>query len=145
MLNVNNQIFMFTIENKELSVIKITIVGTLTFDEMKKILGVLSRVFENCSKTKKHFAFYVYCNFSEVPSEITHLTKYLINWMKENHENIVNYLECSSLILKSDIVATAVNTVFKIQGPVKPNFVTTDYKLGEEFVFETMKKFSKKI
>lgn len=130
----------FTIENKEFSVIKITVVGTLTLDELKKILGVLTRVFQ----TKKHFAFYVYCNFTEVPSELAQLTKYLVSWMKATHDDIVNYLECSSLILKSDLVVAAVNAVFKIQSPAKPNYVTTDYKLGEEFVFDTMKKFLKK-
>jgi hypothetical protein len=69
----------FSIENKEYSVIKISVVGTLTLEELKKILGVLTRVFH----AKKNFAFYVHCNFSETPTEITQMTKYLINWMKE--------------------------------------------------------------
>jgi hypothetical protein len=131
---------MFTIENKEFSIIKITVIENLTLGELKKILAVLTRVFQ----TKKHFAFYVHCNFTEVPSEITQLTKYLISWMKATHDDIINYLECSSLILKSDLVVAAVNTVFKVRSPAKPNFVTTDYKSGEEFVFNTMKKFLKK-
>jgi hypothetical protein len=128
---------MFTIENKDFSVIKITVIGSLTLDELKKILGVLTKVFQR----KKHFAFYVYCNFTEVPSELPQLTRFLISWMKETHNDIINYLECSSLILKSEIVVAAVNAVFKIQTPAKPNYVTTDYKLGEEFVFDKMKKF----
>jgi phage gp16-like protein len=130
---------MLTIENREHSVIKITIVGTLVLDELKKILGVLSRVFS----TKKHFAFFVHCNFTEITSEITHLTRYLITWMKENHENLTNYLEASSLIIKSDAIAALFNGVFKIQGPVKPNYVTTNYKLGEDFVVNIMKKYLK--
>ena len=131
----------FSIENKEFSVIKITVVGTITLDELKKILGVLTRVFQ----TKKHFAFYVHCNFTEVPSDITQLTKYLISWMKESHHDLINYLQASSLIVKSDVIATVINGVFKLQPTVKPNYITTNYKLGEQFVFEIMKKFSKKV
>lgn len=127
---------MILIENKECSVIKITVAGTLTLDELKKILGVLTRVLH----TKKHFAFYVHCNFSEIPSEITQLTKYLICWMKENHNDLMNYLEGSSLIIKSESVAAVLNGVFKIQPTVKPNYITTNYKLGEDFVFDAMKK-----
>jgi len=126
----------FLIENKEFSVIKITVIKSLTLDELKKILGVLTRVFQ----AKKNFAFYVHCNFSEIPSEITHLTKYLINWMKENNQNITNYLQASSLIIKSDIIATVINGIFKIQPTIKPNYITTNYKLGEEFIFDIMKK-----
>lgn len=131
---------MFTIENKEPSVIKITVVGTITLDELKRILGVLTRVFS----TKKHFAFYVHCNFTEVPSEITQLTRYLISWMKESNKDLVNYLEGSSLIIKSDAVAAILNGVFKIQPTVKPNYITTNYKLGEEFVFDIMKNYQVK-
>ena len=130
---------MFTIENKQPSVIKITIVGTLSLDELKKILGVLTRVF----KTKKHFAFYVHCNFTEIPSEITQLTKYLISWMKESHNDLINYLEGSSLIIKSDAISTVLNGIFKLQPTVKPNCITTDYKLGEEFVFNLMRTYLK--
>jgi hypothetical protein len=132
---------MFSIVNKEYSVIKITVVGTLTLDELKKILAVLTRVFN----TKKHFAFYVHCNFTEVPLDITHITKYLINWMKESHNNLVNYLEGSSLIIKNEAIAATLNTVFRIQPTVKPNCITTNYKHGEEFVTDLMKKYLKKI
>jgi len=131
---------MFTIENKEHSVIKITVVGTLSLDELKKILGVLTRVFH----TKKHFAFYVHCNFTEVPLEIAQLTKYLIHWMKESHNDLLSYLEGSSLIIKSDAIAAVLNGIFKIQPTVKPNYITTNYKLGEEFVFDIMKNYLKK-
>jgi hypothetical protein len=131
----------FSIENKEYSVIKISVVGTLTLEELKKILGVLTRVFH----AKKNFAFYVHCNFSETPTEITQMTKYLINWMKESHDDLVNYLQGSSLIVKSDIIAAIFNGIFKMQPTVKPNYITTNYKLGEEFVFDTMKTFLKKV
>jgi len=124
----------FTIENKEHSVVKITIVKTITLDELKKILGVLTRIFN----TKKYFAFYVHCNFTESPNEIAQMSKYLINWMKESHDDLINYLQASSLIVKSDIISGVLNGIFKIQPTVKPNYITTNYKLGEDFVFEIM-------
>ncbi len=126
---------MFTIENKEHSIIKIVIVKTLSLDELKKILGVLTRIFH----TKKHFAFYVHCNFNDIPCEITQMTKYLVNWMKDSHDNLINYLQASSLIVNSDIISGVLNGIFKIQPTVKPNYITTNYKLGEEFVYDIMK------
>jgi len=126
----------FTIENKKFSVIKITVIDTLNLDELKKILGVLTRVF----LAKKYFAFYVDCNLSKIPSEITQMTKYLINWMRESHDNLVNYLQGSSLIVKSEVISGILNGVFKIQPTVKPNCITTNLKLGEDFVFDIMKK-----
>jgi len=129
----------FIVENKELSVIKFTVTGSLTLDELKKILGILTRVLG----TKKPFAFYVDCNFTESPREIIELTKYLITWMKESHQDIINYLQCSSLIIKSNIVAGIFNTVFKMRGPVKPNYITTNYKLGEDFVLDKMRIYFK--
>ncbi len=131
---------MFNIENKEYSVIKISITGTITLDELKKILGVLTRVFQ----TKKNFAFYVHCNFTETPTDLSVLSKYLLNWMKESNEDIKNYLQCSSLIIKSGTLVNVFNGVFKICKPTKPNYITTDYKLGEEFVTQKMKEFLKK-
>ncbi len=131
---------MFTIENKDYSIILITIVNTITIDELQKILGVLTRVFQ----TKKYFSFIVHCNFNEIPSDMPAITKYLVNWMKANHKDIVDYLQCSSIIIKSDVLATVINGMFKIRGPVKPNYITTDYKLGEKFVVDKMKNFLKK-
>jgi hypothetical protein len=130
---------MFTIKNIENSVVIITIIDTIILDDLKKILGVLTRVFS----TKKPFAFVVNCNVNQVPSEIPALTKYLVNWMKESHQDIIDYLQGSSIIIKSDILATVINGVFKIRGPIKPNYITTNYKLGEIFVVDIMKKYFK--
>ncbi len=60
--------------------------------------------------------------------------------MKENHNDIVSYLQGSSLIVKSDVVANTLNGIFKLHPTVKPNCITTNYKLGEEFVFNIMKE-----
>jgi hypothetical protein len=127
---------MFTIENMEHSIIKITIIETITLDELKKILGVLTRVFN----TKKNFAFIVYCNISEVPVDISILTKYLLSWMKETHQDIINYLQGSAIVIKSDLLVAIFNGIFKIQPTVKPNCITTNHKRGEEFITKIMKK-----
>lgn len=118
----------------------ITIVGTVTMDELKKILGVLTRVFQS----KKPFSFIVNCNFSQIPAEAASLTKYLVSWMKDSQEDIINYLQCTSIIIKSEVLSTLINGIFKIHGPIKPNYITTDAKLGERFVVDIMKKFLKK-
>ncbi len=127
---------MFIIENKENSVIKITITDTLILDDLKKILGILSRIF----KTKRNFAIYIHCDLNEIPLDHLNLIKYLLSWMKENHTNIDNYLHCSSIIIGDEKFYALFNNIFKSRPPIKPNYVTTNYKLGEEFVVDTMKE-----
>ena len=127
----------FTIENKEESVIKIVINKTITLDELKKILGIFTRVFT----TKKYFAFYVDCNFTEVPNDITQQTKYLLTWLNQSKAELTEYLQASCLILKSGIVEAAFSNLFKIYKTVKPNYITTNYKLGEEFVLDIMRNY----
>ncbi len=131
----------FTIQNKEHSVIKIGVIGTITLEELKKILAVLTRVFES----KKPFAFFVHCNFNEVPSESTSIIKYLISWMKESHPHIIAHLQGSSLILKNETIVKVFNGIFKIKAPVKPNLITTDAAKAEQFVMDIMKNYLKAV
>lgn len=133
---------MFTIENKEFSVIKITIISSFTEDDLNKILGILSRIFE----TKKQFSFFVEMKIKSNPSSsvIASMTKTLVSWMKSNRENIIKYLNGSAIIIKSEAFAKIINGVFAIHPTIKPNLITTDNEKGEEFVTNIMKEILKK-
>ena len=132
----------FTVENKEYSVIKFTINETVIQDDLTKILGLISRVFE----TKKPFSFMVHIDIhtNPAPSTVPSMVKYLVNWMKSNHDNIVKHLLSTALIIKSQVMVNIVNGVFKLQPTIKPNLITTDYEKGEKFVMDIMKEFKHK-
>jgi hypothetical protein len=105
----------FTVENKGNSIIKVDVVGTIDINELKKILTLLTKVFE----TKKPFAFIVNCNFTEVPSELTLVTKTLVSWMISSEQDIKDYLKGSSIVLKSTVLKNVFNGIFKIRKPIQ--------------------------
>jgi hypothetical protein len=132
----------FTVENKEHSIIKFTITETVVQDDLTKILGIISRVFE----TNKHFAFIVHIDIQKNPatSEVPSMIKYLVTWMKNNKHNITKTLMCTSLVIKSQVMVNIVNTVFRLQPTIKPNLITTEYEKAEKFVTDIMKEFLSK-
>jgi hypothetical protein len=130
----------FTVENKEFSVIKFAIVDTINLEEVTKILGLISKIFE----IKKPFSFFVTIDLKETPSPIVmgSILKYLVNWMKSNRSNIVKTLQGSAISFKSQIVSNFMAGVFKIQPTIKPNLITSNPVKAENFVTDIMKKYS---
>lgn len=126
---------MFTITNAENSIIKIDVKESISLDELKTILGVLTKVME----AKKKYAFIVDCNFKMSASEVPSMSRYVLKWMKESHEGITDYLQASSLVIKSDILVGIFKSIFKIRPTVKPNYITTDYQKGLDFITKVMK------
>ena len=127
----------FTVENKDFSIIKFILLDPLSKDDLNKVLGLISRVFE----TKKPFSFYVHCKLKSTPIHVAPMTKALISWLGDNQENIKKYLQSTSIIISSDVYKTLLNGVFSIRPTIKPNLITTDYSRGENFVTDIMKNF----
>jgi len=134
---------MFTAENKEYSIIKFVISDTFSLEELIRLLGLISRVFE----IKKPFSFFVHINLNTMPSpkELLSILKYQVSWMKSNQDNIINILQSSSIIINSSLVANFLTEIFKIKPTIKPNLITNDYDEGEKFVTDIMKKLLKKL
>jgi len=129
---------MFTVENMDHSIVKFTIIGILIHDDVVKILGIISRIFE----TKKLFSFIVHIDIKEYPNSTTipQMIKTLVTWMKANNQNIITSLQSSSIVIKSQTFTNVVNGIFKIQPTIKPNKIFTNINDAETFVKNIMIK-----
>jgi len=129
----------FSLENKPQSIIKFVINDPFNIDDLKKILSIISHVLS----TKKPFSFYVDCiNLTSLPS--AEMSKYLILWMRESKEKLLQTLQGSAIIISNQTFANILNGVFKLQPLVKPNLICTDINKGEKFVTDIMTNYFKK-
>lgn len=128
----------FTIENKEFRVIKINFVDPLLFEDFQKLLELITRIF----KKKQPFAFYVHCNFKSnvSPIQSAQVTKYLLDWLRSSESDIINYLQGTAVIFKSESVSDLLKGVFALKAPKKPMLITTEYDKGKNFVTDIMKR-----
>jgi len=55
-------------------------------------------------------------------------------FMRENRATFERYLRASSIIIRSVIIKNIINTIFKIQPPIRPNLLVTAADAAEAFV-----------
>lgn len=56
------------------------------------------------------------------------------HFIKNNRPVFETYLKCSSLVIRSVIIKNIINTIFKIQPPVRPNLIVNSMEDADRFV-----------
>lgn len=62
--------------------------------------------------------------------------KIVRNWMKDPQRQvkIKEFLLCSVILLNNKIIATILSFIFKIQKPISPNFITSNFVKSYQFI-----------
>ena len=55
-------------------------------------------------------------------------------FMRENKPTFERFLRASSIVIRSVIIKNVINTIFKIQPPIRPNLIVTAPDAAEAFV-----------
>jgi hypothetical protein len=54
--------------------------------------------------------------------------------IRNNRPIFENYLKCSTIVIRSVIIKNVINTLFKIQPPVRPNKIVNSVEEAERFI-----------
>jgi hypothetical protein len=60
--------------------------------------------------------------------------KEIRHFIRNNKTLFEAYLKCSCLILKSVLIKNIINTVFKLQPPIRPNLIVNTLEEAERFI-----------
>ena len=56
------------------------------------------------------------------------------HFIRNNRPVFEAYLKCSSLVIRSVLIKNIINTIFKIQPPIRPNLIVNTLEEAEQFV-----------
>lgn len=56
------------------------------------------------------------------------------HFIRDNRPVFEAYLKCSSLVIRSVLIKNIINTIFKIQPPIRPNLIVNTVEEAEGFV-----------
>lgn len=56
------------------------------------------------------------------------------HFIRNNRPIFEAYLKCSSLIVRSVLIKNIINTIFKIQPPIRPNLIVNTAEEAERFI-----------
>lgn len=111
-----------------------TIGVSLSDKEFAELLGILDKLLFD----KKPFTFMIDSrNCKRIPIKASIA---LISWLKKRRPIIPGVLIGSTVVFSSAVIANLLINVFKIQKPVSPNKMTTDFAAGKLFLEDICKK-----